>query len=784
MITMSKWESFKDSELKFNQIISYIKEIKTNELEINSYTPDPLRGIAYAMCKNYNEFNKYFDKLNSENPDPFKHLQKRIIVLTAILKEEETFFSFSENGSVFAIKVYYDISSRVKHAGDVYSGLKKIGELYEYSYEMIDGYHVSCYHSSLTSTPYNIWINRGEESPFFVGLPSANLPSYTTSPFEVKKSHDTEITIIIPVYGRHDLLQKLLNSIFSGEEIDSIKEIIIADDDQKNDLKNIEEITNKFPPIFKIIKNKENLGFLKNCNNAFSYSSSKLVILINSDVTVPKKWISRITAPFSDEHVALATPLSTNGENLTLSIPTGYTWRTVDSIISKNPPLYPSASTAIGYCLAIRRNVIEGLLFDEQFEHGYGEDSDLHFRLTKLGYASVVVDNLLVLHDHGASYSNHETLDRDLMRHKNHLTFMAKWKEAYMQENEIFEKNKNAWFPKIFNNKHEAAVFDIVFLVPSPDRRYGGIKVIFDIADKLIEEDFKVAIIIDGDGSRHIELPNTSINPFPSIKYFLKETFSTNFIISSSFDTIPSAECIKNSIGGLHINLVQGPEALFSGGLYFNLYSKLIKTPDSLLSVSSYLENFCDKYFSVKAPSINYGPSKLTFYDKNKNRNQKAVAISLNNTAEKGTAYTLLAAKKMHERGLKIISFGNWDGEVPNFIEHLGWLTEQKIANLFNTVGFYFESSFYEGLGLLSLEATLCGAIPVARKNGAVEKIFGSDLDPYLWSDFSEVDDIIEKISSINHIERIKTVKSLNKKASLYDLETGFLNFLNKIKGV
>ena len=54
-----------------------------------------------------------------------------------------------------------------------------------------------------------------------------------------------------------------------------------------------------------------------------------------------------------------------------------------------------------------------------------------------------------------------------------------------------------------------------------------------------------------------------------------------------------------------------------------------------------------------------------------------------------------------------------------------GKLDSDGLAKLFSRCQFYLDLSFMEGLGLLPLEAAMCGCVPVMTKKGAPDLIFG-----------------------------------------------------------
>ena len=111
-------------------------------------------------------------------------------------------------------------------------------------------------------------------------------------------------------------------------------------------------------------------------------------------------------------------------------------------------------------------------------------------------------------------------------------------------------------------------------------------------------------------------------------------------------------------------------------------------------------------------------------------------------------------------------------------MEHKGWLSETQLSALFNNTMFYIEPSFYEGLGLLALESAMCGAIPLARRNGAIESIFGDSIKDLYWSTTSELQEKIKEITEIPYKELEEISIKIEESIRNYSSETGKEKFI------
>ena len=69
---------------------------------------------------------------------------------------------------------------------------------------------------------------------------------------------------------------------------------------------------------------------------------------------------------------------------------------------------YPQIPTAVGFCMFIKRDVLEkvGLFDDESYSKGYGEENDFCCRVTEYGYVNVLDDATFIYHRGSMSFKN------------------------------------------------------------------------------------------------------------------------------------------------------------------------------------------------------------------------------------------------------------------------------------------------------------------------------------------------------------------------------------------
>jgi GT2 family glycosyltransferase len=95
------------------------------------------------------------------------------------------------------------------------------------------------------------------------------------------------VDIIIPVFGRPDMLRKCLTSLRETVGDLSYSLYIIDDHSPEETRAELDDIyKNEVPDGTKVIRNRENYGFPISVNRAGSYGKSPYIILLNSDIVL------------------------------------------------------------------------------------------------------------------------------------------------------------------------------------------------------------------------------------------------------------------------------------------------------------------------------------------------------------------------------------------------------------------------------------------------------------------------------------------------------------------
>ena len=122
--------------------------------------------------------------------------------------------------------------------------------------------------------------------------------------------------------------------------------------------------------------------------------------------------------------------------------------------------------------------------------------------------------------------------------------------------------------------------------------------------------------------------------------------------------------------------------------------------------------------------------------NKPEERNNRVVLMQIREGADKGAEYAIEAARliKTKRPDIDIIAFGNYKQNLPEFITHLGYVSNARYIELFNLASIFVLPSLVEGFSTPVLEAMSCGCVPVATKCGGPENFVDDQINGILVS--------------------------------------------------
>lgn len=269
------------------------------------------------------------------------------------------------------------------------------------------GFRSNLERSKLAATAYL----RGQE----LTNPVQGLENYV---LEVPIERARAVSVILPIYKDVEMTKRCILAaipgitLFTGSKLIAINDA--SPDAGMQDM--LLELQRQWPDVLTVLENEVNLGFVKTVNRGMRHAPQDDVVFLNSDVIVPTDWLTRLTAEaYISQNIGTVTPFSNNAT--ICSFPAflfeneaafGLSVEQIDAVFSG--PRLPNvkAPTGVGFCMYVRRDCLDviGLLNEEKFGRGYGEENDLCQRAIKAGWLNVITPNLYAFHEGGVSFSS------------------------------------------------------------------------------------------------------------------------------------------------------------------------------------------------------------------------------------------------------------------------------------------------------------------------------------------------------------------------------------------
>ena len=244
------------------------------------------------------------------------------------------------------------------------------------------------------------------------------------------KFKDINLSIIIVLYNQAHLSFLCLKSILRHADVEY--EVVIIDNastDETEDL--LLQIDNA-----KVIRNKENIGFLKAVNQGSKVAKGKYVLLLNNDAMLEERSLSSAIHTIEEDESIGAVGGKIKLVDGTLQEAGNIVWNDGSCIgygrgDDPDDPQF-MFKRQVDYCsgafLLFRKTDFLNLNgFDNRFSPAYYEETDFCIQLNKSGLKTVYDPNVVIMHYEFASSGN--VSDALSLQEKNKKTLAAKHEE-------------------------------------------------------------------------------------------------------------------------------------------------------------------------------------------------------------------------------------------------------------------------------------------------------------------------------------------------------------------
>ena len=245
------------------------------------------------------------------------------------------------------------------------------------------------------------------------------------------------LDVVIPVYNAYEDLRCCLDSVL-GKTSPEHRIILIDDSSPDSRIADyFNYLRNTGNPRLILLENEINLGFVGTVNRGMALGQND-VVLLNSDTIVTAGWLEKLCrCADSDPRIGTITPFSNNAEICSFPrfcadnpLPRDMDAEDVNRAIEAAAvPIYPDIPTAVGFCMFIRRGLLNKIgLFDaDTFRVGYGEENDFCMRAIAAGWRNVLCDDTFIQHTGSRSFDTkkqalaEQNMQRLLAKHPDYM---------------------------------------------------------------------------------------------------------------------------------------------------------------------------------------------------------------------------------------------------------------------------------------------------------------------------------------------------------------------------
>ena len=224
--------------------------------------------------------------------------------------------------------------------------------------------------------------------------------------------------IIIPIWNQLDYTRDCIEGILKNTAYPY--RLILIDNASDDEMRRyLDGVKAKRPRDVELIRNEENLGFVKAVNQGLKCSKEPYVCVLNNDTIPATSWLERLI-DFAESHkdVGLVKPQCDGHLDRPIEI--------YARMLETNKGRYMEMNQCQGFCMLVKREVIERIGYlDESFGIGGFDDTDYSMRAHRAGYRSVAIYDAYVYHRLHASFNR--AGNREEWVKRNEKIYYDKW---------------------------------------------------------------------------------------------------------------------------------------------------------------------------------------------------------------------------------------------------------------------------------------------------------------------------------------------------------------------
>lgn len=299
-------------------------------------------------------------------------------------------------------------------------------------------------------------------------------------PIHLPTSTEPVVSIIIPVYNKFVYTFNCLNSLRKRINKNLQYEVIVIDDcssdETQESLSSITGIT--------VLRNEENLGFIRSCNQGATIAKGKYVYFLNNDTQILKECVEKLLETIENEPLVGAVGSKLIYPDGRLQEAGGIIWKEASGwnygrLQNPNEPEY-NYLRPVDYCsgasLLVRADLFNQLGgFSEEFLPAYYEDTDLCFAIRKLGYKVMYQPKSRLIHYEGITSGTSLSSGIKQYQEINCTKFREKWQEELEKH---FSNNPEKVPQAARRLQEKPTILVIDSYVPLYDRESGCVRLL------------------------------------------------------------------------------------------------------------------------------------------------------------------------------------------------------------------------------------------------------------------------------------------------------------------
>lgn len=317
-------------------------------------------------------------------------------------------------------------------------------------------------------------------------------------PLQIQTSLTPIISIIIPVYNNYLYTFNCLEAIQKNSPKSLEYEIIIVDDCSSDQtVQELGQISG-----IQVIRNEENLGFIRSCNYGASQAKGKYLYFLNNDTQILAGCLENLFVLIESSSLIGAVGsklIYPNGKlqeagGIIWQDGTGWNYGRLDDIDQPEYNYVRSVDYCSGASLLVSTILFNQLGgFSENFLPAYYEDTDLCFAIRTLGYKVVYQPKSQVIHHEGITSGTDLNSGVKQYQKVNQIKFFNKWQED-LKQHYLSESIHVPQAARRYQGKERILIIDSY--VPLYDKESGCVR-LFEILKILQNLNYHIIFLPD-----------------------------------------------------------------------------------------------------------------------------------------------------------------------------------------------------------------------------------------------------------------------------------------------